>query len=191
MIFPPYDLKPHTFVSLLPWLHLIVSGLISIFLAKPFPFRFLTPPFSGILTSNDPHRVTPIVSHFLQMRLVVYVNMSTLGLLILIVYLQLSTCRSCASHGYLFSRVIFLPQLISFILYPLVFPLFGLISNSVLQASSLPVIFLRLFIPKMPGHDHSLRIMFQPDSLSNSAMVLNWMCPVGDGEPDIFNTLNE
>ena len=42
----------------------------------------------------------------------------------------------------------------------------------------------------MPGHDHTLQAMFHPDSLSNSTMVLNWICPVTDGELDIFGALN-
>ena len=42
----------------------------------------------------------------------------------------------------------------------------------------------------MLGHDHTLLAMFHPDSLSNSTMVLNWNCPVADGESDIFGTLN-
>ena len=42
----------------------------------------------------------------------------------------------------------------------------------------------------MPGHDHTLRAMFHPDSLSNSTLVLNWICPVTDGNSDIFGTLN-
>ena len=49
---------------------------------------------------------------------------------------------------------------------------------------------LGLSLTTMPGHDHTLRVMFHPDSLSNSAMVLNWICPVTDGESDIFSTLN-
>ena len=43
----------------------------------------------------------------------------------------------------------------------------------------------------MPGHDHTLRAMFHPDSLSNATMVLNWICPVADGDSDIFGTLNQ
>ena len=43
----------------------------------------------------------------------------------------------------------------------------------------------------MPGHDHTLRAMFHPDSLSNPTMVLNLICPVADGGSDIFGTLNQ
>ena len=49
---------------------------------------------------------------------------------------------------------------------------------------------LGLSFTTMPGHDHTLRAMFHLDSLSNSTMVLNWICPVADGESDIFGTLN-
>ena len=49
---------------------------------------------------------------------------------------------------------------------------------------------LGLSLVTMPGHDHTLWAMFHPDSLSNSTMVLNWICPVADGESDIFGTLN-
>ena len=40
---------------------------------------------------------------------------------------------------------------------------------------------LGLSFVTMPGHDHTLRAMFHLDFLSNSTMVLNWICPVTDG----------
>ena len=43
----------------------------------------------------------------------------------------------------------------------------------------------------MPGHDHTLWAMFHPDSLSNSTMVLNWICPVTDGESDMVHSTGE
>ena len=49
---------------------------------------------------------------------------------------------------------------------------------------------LGLSLATMPGHDHTLQVMFHLDSLSNSAMLLCWICPVTDGESDIFSTLN-
>ena len=49
---------------------------------------------------------------------------------------------------------------------------------------------LGLSFTTMPGHDHTLRAMFHPDSLSNLTMVLNWICPVADGGADIFGMLH-
>ena len=49
---------------------------------------------------------------------------------------------------------------------------------------------LGLSFATMLGHDHTLRAMFHPDSLSNSTMVLNWICLVTDGELNIFSALN-
>ena len=34
----------------------------------------------------------------------------------------------------------------------------------------------------MPGHDHSLRALFEPESLSSETMTLTWICPVKQGE---------
>ena len=34
----------------------------------------------------------------------------------------------------------------------------------------------------MPGHDHSLRALFEPESLNSEAMLLTWICPVKQGE---------
>ena len=49
---------------------------------------------------------------------------------------------------------------------------------------------LGLSLVTMPGHDHTLQAMFHSDSLSNTTMVLNWICPVADGGSDIFGALN-
>ena len=34
----------------------------------------------------------------------------------------------------------------------------------------------------MPGHDHSLRQLFEPKGLATETMLLNWICPVKKGE---------
>ena len=34
----------------------------------------------------------------------------------------------------------------------------------------------------MPGHDHSLRELFEPESLCSETMLLTWICPVKPGE---------
>ena len=34
----------------------------------------------------------------------------------------------------------------------------------------------------MPGHDHSLRALFEPESLCSETMLLTWICPVKQGE---------
>ena len=55
--------------------------------------------------------------------------------------------------------------------------------------SQLPF-YLGLPFATMPGHDHTLRAMFHPDSLSNPTMVLNWICSVVDGGMDIFGAFS-
>ena len=34
----------------------------------------------------------------------------------------------------------------------------------------------------MPGHDHSLKGLFEPESLNSETMLLTWICPVKQGE---------
>ena len=34
----------------------------------------------------------------------------------------------------------------------------------------------------MPGQDHSLKGLFEPDSLNSETMLLTWICPVKQGE---------
>ena len=34
----------------------------------------------------------------------------------------------------------------------------------------------------MPGHDYSLRALFEPESLNSETMLLTWICPVRQGE---------
>ena len=34
----------------------------------------------------------------------------------------------------------------------------------------------------MPGHDHSLRALFEPETLNSETMLLTWICPVRQGE---------
>ena len=34
----------------------------------------------------------------------------------------------------------------------------------------------------MPGHDHSLRGLFEPETLNSETMLLTWICPVKQGD---------
>ena len=34
----------------------------------------------------------------------------------------------------------------------------------------------------MPGHDHSLTGLFEPESLNSETMLLTWICPVKQGQ---------
>ena len=37
-------------------------------------------------------------------------------------------------------------------------------------------------VETMPGHNHSLRGLFEPESLNSETMLLTWICPVKQGE---------
>ena len=44
-------------------------------------------------------------------------------------------------------------------------------------------------IEAMPGHDHSLRALFEPESLNSETMLLTWICPVKQGEASPIEVL--
>ena len=41
----------------------------------------------------------------------------------------------------------------------------------------------------MPGHDHTLRQLYPVESLANTAMVFNWICPVKNNKHDPIDVL--
>ena len=48
--------------------------------------------------------------------------------------------------------------------------------------SGCPAITAPIPVEAMPGHDHSLRGLFEPESLNSETMLLTWICPVKQGE---------
>ena len=45
-----------------------------------------------------------------------------------------------------------------------------------------PPVHCLLPVEVMPGHDHSLKGLFEPESLNSETMLLTWICPVKQGE---------
>ena len=45
-----------------------------------------------------------------------------------------------------------------------------------------PPVHCLLPVEIMPGHDHSLKGLFEPESLNSETMLLTWICPVKQGE---------
>ena len=45
-----------------------------------------------------------------------------------------------------------------------------------------PPVHCLLLVVIMPGHDHSLKGLFEPESLNSETMLLTWICPVKQGE---------
>ena len=41
----------------------------------------------------------------------------------------------------------------------------------------------------MPGHDHSLRGLFEPELLNSETMLLTWICPMKQGEASPIEVL--
>ena len=41
----------------------------------------------------------------------------------------------------------------------------------------------------MPGHDHSVRVLFEPESLNSETMLLTWICPMKQGETSPIEVL--
>ena len=48
--------------------------------------------------------------------------------------------------------------------------------------SGLPPVHCLFPVEIMPGHDHSLKGLFEPESLNSETMLLTWICPVKQGE---------
>ena len=44
-------------------------------------------------------------------------------------------------------------------------------------------------VETMPGHDHSLRALFELGSLNSKTMLLTWICPVKQGETSLAEVL--
>ena len=153
--------------------------------------------FSHFHTFAFPNVITPLHLSYVTLIFppvygtVVYVNMSPSGAINLLLFVY-----NCHHAFRLYPIIIYIPRSYSSSNYPI----FALYLGPSFPLDSFTTQYFTDFdglshyspnLTRMPGHDHSLQIMFQPDSLSNSAMVLTWICPVGDGEADIFNTLNE
>ena len=45
-----------------------------------------------------------------------------------------------------------------------------------------PPVHCLLPVEIMPRHDHSLKGLFEPESLNSETMLLTWICPVKQGE---------
>ena len=50
------------------------------------------------------------------------------------------------------------------------------------ECPAFPLIIAYFPVETMPGHDHSLKGLFEPESLNSETMLLTWICPVKQGE---------